>query len=142
MNVKNILLVLISAWFLYGNAAPAFAESASESVMIQKTIVPGIGRHLDEIQNVFARNESAITYIYNKLRKTDSEIGPGKIVVAFTIAPSGVVTECHLVSSSFSSRALNDAIVEKVTKLKFGPRDVPSFSYPNYPINFLPDRQY
>ena len=106
--------------------------------MFQKTKVPGVGRHNDEIQSVFKRYEQGFADIYNQLRKADASIGPGKIVVAFTIAPSGVVTECHLVTSSYSSQALNEAIVAEVTKLNFGARDVPSFTYPNYPFNFIP----
>jgi protein TonB len=65
-------------------------------------------------------------------------MGAGKIVVSLTIAPDGSVTDCKLVSSSFGDPGLEGKIVQRVKLLNFGAKDVPVFTYPNYPINYLP----
>jgi len=96
------------------------------------------GRTLEEIQLTFDRNKGAFYAIFNRAMRENPNISAGKIVVSLTIAPNGSVTDCHLVSSSFNDPELERKIVQRVLLLNFGVKDVPSFTYPNYPINFLP----
>jgi outer membrane biosynthesis protein TonB len=96
------------------------------------------GRTLEEIQLVFDRNKGAITSIYNRAARENPNIGAGKIVISVTIAPNGAVTDCKLVSSTFNDPDLERKIVQRVMLMNFGAKDVPVFTYPNYPINFLP----
>lgn len=96
------------------------------------------GRTLEEIQLTFDRNKGAISAIYNRAARQNPNLGAGKIVVSITIAPDGSVTDCTLVSSTFNDPELERKIVQRVRLLNFGAKDVPSFTYPNYPINFLP----
>jgi periplasmic protein TonB len=96
------------------------------------------GRTLEEIQLVFDRNKGAITSIYNRAARDNPNIGAGKIVISVTIAPNGAVTDCKLVSSTFNDPDLERKIVQRVMLMNFGAKDVPVFTYPNYPINFLP----
>src|SRR3546814_11104000 len=70
--------------------------------------------------------------------REDPNIGSGKVVVSLTIAPNGSVTDCKLVSSTFNNPDLERKIVQRVLLLNFGAKDVPAFTFPNYPINFLP----
>ena len=70
--------------------------------------------------------------------RENPNISAGKIIVSLTIAPDGSVTDCKLVSSSFGDPALESKVIQRVKLLNFGAKDVPSFTYPNYPINFLP----
>ena len=96
------------------------------------------GRTLEEIQLTFDRNKGAFYAIFNRAMRENPSISQGKIVVSITIAPDGSVTDCRLVSSSFNDADLERKIVQRVLLLNFGAKDVPPFTYPNYPINFLP----
>ena len=96
------------------------------------------GRTLEEIQLTFDRSKSAFYAIFNRAMRENANMGAGKIVVSLTIAPDGSVTSCTLVSSTFGDAALENKVIERVKLLNFGPKDVPTFTYPNYPINFLP----
>ncbi|HEY0973661.1 MAG TPA: AgmX/PglI C-terminal domain-containing protein [Solimonas sp.] len=96
------------------------------------------GRTLEEIQLTFDRNKGAFYAIFNRAMRDNPNIGAGKIVVSITIAPSGAVTDCQLVSSTFNDPDLERKVVQRVMLLNFGAKAVPAFTYPNYPINFLP----
>ncbi|WP_028081445.1 AgmX/PglI C-terminal domain-containing protein [Solimonas soli] len=96
------------------------------------------GRTLEEIQLTFDRNKGAFYAIFNRAMRENPNISAGKIVVSLTIAPNGSVTDCKLVSSTFSDPDLERKVIQRVMLLNFGPKDVPPFTYPNYPINFLP----
>ncbi|NKF23770.1 AgmX/PglI C-terminal domain-containing protein [Solimonas marina] len=96
------------------------------------------GRTLEEIQLTFDRNKGAFYAIFNRAMREDPSVGPGKIVVSLTIAPDGSVTDCHVVSSTFNNPDLERKVVQRVKLLNFGAKNVPAFTYPNYPINFLP----
>ncbi|MDN5872997.1 MAG: AgmX/PglI C-terminal domain-containing protein [Sinobacteraceae bacterium] len=96
-----------------------------------------VGRTLREIQLVFDRNKSSFYALYNRaLRRNPSE--SGKIVVSLTIASDGHVSECHVVYSNMGDAKLEKQVLTRVKMLNFGAKDVPSFTYPNYPIHFVP----
>lgn len=99
---------------------------------------PNASRSLEEIQLTFDRNKAAYYAIFNRAMRENPSIGPGKVVVRLTIAPNGSVTDCQVVSSSFNDPDLERRIVERVKLMNFGAKDVPPFTYPNYPINFIP----
>lgn len=96
------------------------------------------GRTLDEIQMTFDRSKSSFYAIFNRAMRENPNISAGKIIVSLTIAPDGSVTDCKLVSSSFGDPTLESKVIQRVKLLNFGAKDVPTFTYPNYPINFLP----
>lgn len=96
------------------------------------------GRTLEEIQLAFDRAKSAFYIIFDRAARSNPNIGVGKIVVSLTIAPDGSVTDCHVVSSTFGDTDLENKVVQRVKLLNFGAKDVPTFTYPNYPINYLP----
>ena len=96
------------------------------------------GRTLEEIQLTFDRSKAAFYAIFNRAQRENAGMGAGKIVISLTIAPDGSVTDCKLVSSSFGDADLENKIVQRVKLLNFGAKNVPPFTYPNYPINYLP----
>jgi protein TonB len=96
------------------------------------------GRSIEEIQLTFDRSKAAFYAIFSRAQRDSPGMGAGKIVVSLTIAPDGSVTDCKLVSSSFGDPGLEGKIVQRVKLLNFGAKDVPVFTYPNYPINYLP----
>lgn len=95
------------------------------------------GRTLEEIQLVFDRNKASFYAMFNRALRDNPDLR-GKVVVRLTIAPSGAVTACELVSSELGDPDLEAKVVQRVKLLNFGPKNVPEFTYPNYPIVFLP----
>lgn len=94
-------------------------------------------RSLEEIQLAFDRNKNAFSAIFSRAARSNDEIDSGAIIVSLTISPSGDVVDCRLVSSSFEDPGLHQRILTRVKMLQFEPRDVPQYTYPNYPINYV-----
>ncbi|MDR3416191.1 MAG: TonB family protein [Nevskia sp.] len=95
-------------------------------------------RTLTEIQEVFDRNKAALISIYNRQARESPNMGDGKIVVKFTIAPDGSITACSIVSSSFNDPDFERKIIERIKLFHFASKNVPPFSYGSYPIEFHP----
>lgn len=95
------------------------------------------GRTLEEIQLVFDRNKAAFYSMFNRALRENPDLR-GKVVVKLTIAPNGSVTACELVSSELGDPDLEQKVLQRVKLLNFGAKNVPEFTYPNYPIVFLP----
>lgn len=95
------------------------------------------GRTLEEIQLVFDRNKASFYSMFNRALRDNPDLR-GKVVVKLTIAPSGAVTSCELVSSELGDADLERKVVQRVLLLNFGAKNVPEYTYPNYPIVFLP----
>ena len=93
------------------------------------------GRTEGEIQLVFDRAQGAFYAMYIRALREDPTL-EGKVVIKVTIAPDGSVTDCEIVASELGNPDLENKIIQRVKLLNFGPKDVPSFTYPNYPIKF------
>ena len=94
------------------------------------------GRSIEEIQMVFDRNKGAIYSVYNRALRKDPTL-QGKVVLQLTIAPSGKVVSCKLISSELNDPALGQKITQRVKLFNFEPRDVSEVTI-TYPIDFLP----
>ena len=94
------------------------------------------GRSIEEIQMVFDRNKGAIYSVYNRALRKDPTL-QGKIILQLTIAPSGKVTRCELVSSELHDAALSQKITQRVKLFNFESKDVSEVTI-TYPIDFLP----
>lgn len=95
------------------------------------------GRSLDEIQLTFDRAQGSFYAMYIRALRENPGLS-GKVVLSVTIAPSGKVTDASIVSSELGDPELERKILARVMLLDFGPKEVPSFTYPNYPIRFQP----
>jgi periplasmic protein TonB len=94
------------------------------------------GRSLEEIKLVFDRNKGAIYTIYNRALRDDPSL-QGKVVVKLTIAPSGQVLDCMIVSSELRSPELERKFAARIKQFDFGARNVDTLVV-TYPIDFLP----
>lgn len=86
---------------------------------------------------MFDRNKASFYSMFNRALRDRPDLR-GKVVVKLTIAPSGAVTACELVSSELGDPDLERKVVQRVLLLNFGAKNVPEYTYPNYPIVFLP----
>jgi periplasmic protein TonB len=93
-------------------------------------------RSREEIELVFDRNKGAIYGLYNRALRERAEL-QGKLVLEFTVAPSGEVTMCRVVSSELNDPDLESKIVARVKLFHFDARDVESITTTK-PIDFFP----
>jgi periplasmic protein TonB len=93
-------------------------------------------RSREEIELVFDRNKGAIYGLYNRALRERAEL-QGKLVLEFTVAPSGEVTMCRVVSSELNDPDLESKIVARVKLFHFESKDVESITTTK-PIDFFP----
>jgi periplasmic protein TonB len=93
-------------------------------------------RSREEIELVFDHNKGAIYGLYNRALRERAEL-QGKLVLEFTIAPSGEVTMCRVVSSELNDPDLESKIVARVRLFHFDPKDVETITTTK-PIDFFP----
>ncbi|HUS24288.1 MAG TPA: AgmX/PglI C-terminal domain-containing protein [Candidatus Binatia bacterium] len=94
------------------------------------------GRSLEEIQLVFDRSKASFYALYNRALRERPEM-QGKVVVRMTIAPSGAVTRCTLVSSDLHNPDLEQKLVARVLLLQFPAKSVPEITI-DFPFTLFP----
>jgi TonB family protein len=93
-------------------------------------------RSPEEIELEFDKNKGAIYSLYSRALRDRPDL-QGKLVLEFTIAPSGEVTACRVVSSELQDPELERKIVARVKLIRFQARDVESLTTTK-PIEFFP----
>lgn len=93
-------------------------------------------RSREEIELVFDKNKGAIFALYNRALRRDPSL-EGKLVLRLTIAPSGEVTACEIVSSELGDVELEEKLVQRVMLFRFESRDVEAITTTK-PIDFFP----
>ena len=93
-------------------------------------------RSREEIELVFDKNKGAIFALYNRALRQDPSL-EGKLVLRLTIAPSGQVTMCEVVSSELGDEELERKLVQRVKLFRFEARDVEAITTTK-PIDFFP----
>lgn len=94
------------------------------------------GRSREEIELVFDRNRGAIDALYQRALRDLPDL-QGKLVLEFTISPTGEVTECHVVSSELMDPDLERKIAGRVKLFRFDAKDVAIITSTK-PIEFFP----
>ena len=82
------------------------------------------------------KNKLAIHAIYSRALR-DNPALQGKLVLEVTIAPTGEVTECRVISSEFGDAELERKLVARVRMFRFEDRDVAVMTTTK-PIDFFP----
>ena len=93
-------------------------------------------RSREEIELVFDRNKGRIYSLYARALRDNAEL-QGKLVLEFTIAPTGEVTMCRIVSSDLRDPDLERKIIALVRLFRFDPKDVDPVTTTK-PIDFFP----
>jgi len=93
-------------------------------------------RALEEIRLVFDRNKGSIYTIYNRALRSEPSL-QGKVVLKLTIAPTGEVVDCQIVSSELRSPDLERKLLARIRQFNFGAKNV-EVMVVTYPIDFLP----
>lgn len=93
-------------------------------------------RSREEIELIFDRNKGAIYALYSRALRDKPEL-KGKLVLELTIAPSGDITRCEVVSSELNDPDLERKLVARIKLFKFEARDVEAITTTK-PIDFFP----
>ena len=93
-------------------------------------------RSREEIELVFDKNKGAIFALYNRALRVDPTL-EGKLVLRLTIAPTGEVTFCEIVSSELADPELERRLVQRIRMFRFEARDVEAITTTK-PIDFFP----
>jgi outer membrane biosynthesis protein TonB len=94
------------------------------------------GRSTEQIQLVLDRSKGALYALYHRALRVNPAL-QGKVVLEITIAPSGQVTECKVVSAELADADLIEKLVARIHLLDFGAKDVEPTVF-TWPIDFLP----
>jgi periplasmic protein TonB len=115
-------------------APPSAAPPAAEVERSGRSLKAS--RTREEIELIFDRNKSAIYALYSRALR-DKPTLQGKVVLEVTIAPSGEVTDCRVVSSELNDAELERKLVARVRMFRFEARDVATMTTTK-PIEFFP----
>jgi periplasmic protein TonB len=104
---------------------------------VQRTGTSGkASRAREEVEIVFDRNKGALYALYGRALRDQPELA-GKLVLEFTIAPTGEITMCRVVSSELNDPELEKKIVARVRLIRFKAGDVEPLTV-SKPIDFFP----
>lgn len=132
----------------FGSGAGSHSGHSTTSVASRVAGIGGAGqatrsgvsgkasRSPEEIELVFDRNKGAIYSLYSRALRERPEL-QGKLVLEFTIAPSGEITACRVVSSELNDPELERRIVARVRLIRFEAKDVETLTTTK-PIEFFP----
>ena len=115
-------------------APPSAAPPADEVQRSGRSLKAS--RTREEIELVFDKNKSAIYALYSRALRELPEL-QGKVVVQLTIAPSGEVTDCRVVSSELDDAELERKLVARIRMFRFEAKDVEAMTTTK-PIEFFP----
>jgi periplasmic protein TonB len=93
-------------------------------------------RSREEIELVFDKNKSAIYALYSRALR-DNPALQGKLVLEITIAPSGEVTACGVLSSDLKDPELERKLIARIKLFRFEEKDVEAVTTTK-PIDFFP----
>jgi TonB family protein len=126
---------------LTGNATTAVNSGIARGSVNARSPTAGggggkAGRPAEEIALIFDRNKGRLYSLYARAQRDNAELH-GKLVLEFTIAPSGEVTMCRVVSSELNDADLERKIIALVRVMQFGAEDVDAITVTK-PIDFFP----
>jgi protein TonB len=121
-----------------GTAVPSFADRiGADKAQASRSGSGGkASRSREEIEIVFDRNKSAIYSLYSRALREQPEL-QGKVVVQLTIAPSGEVTDCRIVSTELNDAELERKLLARIRMFRFEAKDVEAMTTTK-PIEFFP----
>lgn len=115
-------------------SSPVAGMGADAPAVVRGGNAPSRSR--EEIELVFDRNKGAIFALYNRALRSNPVL-QGKLVLQLTIAPSGEVTGCEVLSSELNDPEMEQRLVQRVKMFRFEAKDVATVTTTK-PIDFFP----
>ena len=94
------------------------------------------GRSIEQIQLTLDRSKGALYTLYHRALRVNPAL-QGKVVLEITIAPSGEVVKCKVVSAELEDADLIAKLSARIRLLNFGAQMVETTVF-TWPIDFLP----
>jgi len=94
------------------------------------------GRDPSEVRQIMDSNKGAVFALYNRALRDNPDL-QGKVVFEITIAPSGEVTNCRVLSSELKDTELERKLVARIKLFRFPAQDVDTL-ITTAPYDFLP----
>ncbi len=133
----------------FGGGAGAIGTHTSTQVQHGSGLDPNAGgrvqrtgssgkasRSREEVELLFDRNKGALYSIYGRALREKPDL-QGKLVLEFTISPSGEISNVRVVSSELKDPELEQKIIARVRQFRFKPADVEPLTV-SKPIDFFP----
>ena len=127
-GLKGVATATVTAPVAGGAGPKSEAQRSGQSAKAART--------REEIELVFDKNKSAIYAIYSRALR-DNPALQGKLVLEVTIAPTGEVTECRVISSELGDAELERKLAARIRMFRFEARDVAVMTTTK-PIDFFP----
>ena len=115
-------------------ASPVAAMADAGPSVVKGGSAPSRSR--EEIELIFDKNKGSIFALYNRALRRDPNL-QGKIVLELTIAPSGAVTACAVISSELQDPEMERKLIQRVKMFRFQDKDVATVTTTK-PIDFFP----
>jgi hypothetical protein len=77
-------------------------------------------------------------YAYHEHQMRGADARPGQVVVAFDILPSGIVSNCRVLSSTIQDPLFQDTLTTLLRRIDFGVQNSATLSVTSLPITFTP----
>ncbi len=106
-----------------------------EDLALQEDVVPT--RSEENIGLVFDLNKGRLNKLYNRALRSNPAL-EGKVLLKITIASSGQVSACEIISSELNDPVLERKIVILIKQFDFGPEEDVGEVTITYPLAFFP----
>jgi len=98
--------------------------------------IRALTRTKEEIQAAIGAGGAGFGRLFLDYLRRQPQASSGRLVVSFTVAPDGQVTEAAIVSSPFADPELEAGVLAQFRQLRFEGRQVPEFTHPGFPLYF------
>lgn len=130
--MKVFIATVFISGLLAGTAGSTWgAEKGVPSARLEKLSV----RTLADVRLVLDQNKGAFYALYTRATREMPGLR-GRIVLSFSIAPSGAVMKCTINSSTLNHPELERKIVERFSAIQFGAKGTGVYVDPGYPMTF------
>ncbi|AXQ27554.1 TonB family protein [Solimonas sp. K1W22B-7] len=116
-------------------AAGLLALAGTGPVAAQDDIL-AMTRTKEEIQAAIGADRAAFGRLFMDYLRRQPRASSGRMLVSFTVAPDGQVSEAAIVASPFADAPLEAGVVAQFQRLRFQAREVPVFTHPGFPVYF------
>lgn len=119
-------------------ATPAPTASVATPVLTTPTLAAPPSRSADDLHGKVDESRAAFYVAYQEHQMRSRDAAPGTVVLAFGISSNGIVTDCHVASSTIADPIFLDTLTTLFRRIDFGVGNVQPATIASFPIVFTP----
>ncbi len=116
--------------------AMALLALAGNGQLAAQDDILAMTRTREEIQAAILADRAAFGRLFMDYLRRQPQASSGRMLVSFTVAPDGQVSEAAIVASPFADPGLEADVLAQFRRLRFQAREVPPFTHPGFPVYF------